>query len=590
MSITALPTPPTRGESSTVFSQKASAWVDALGNFTNEANDMADDLNQIEFNCQGAEIVCNTAIQTTHYKGEWSSLTGSLNIPSSVSHDGQLWLLKNYISNVTTQEPTESNSNWLKLENGGNSIISGMVFDNIMRGDLVVRDEMGIMYKARATSDYSPLQVTSEQVNVLGIFKISESGAIAFFRKGDNYVYASTLTFSLNEVSSSSLIKANGVDTYGTDLQIRQIDSTLFVIIFRRNSDQKVYACLMDVGMSSITMGNIVALTSYTTVDEPAIAYVGIGKLCALYTHSNSTKLLRRAMTYSGMTITLGTEYQDADKNSSYSYHEITAIGNSVFVTYRASNNHIQGYVVPYNMTKTATNTSIMVEGSSCAHIKDLNEDVFVFSMKMETYTNFFFSGKARIKTRPNGDGLFCIVGADYITLTEQSLAFFDAFPSEGLGYRLMHNSPKQQDGWISHPFQGLNSSEQLYEGIAHIKLKDNFELVSSEFFMNGELQSAHICPMFAGHSIIVYNDSGYIPYVQIVTNPYAMQFVGVSLEDKNMSMCRIQTNGEVFVNGYVVDGGQIFFSGNGEVSPLGVGYPIALGLDSSYNKVMLRL
>lgn len=113
MTITSLPPPPVRGESPATFSQKAAIFVDSLVNFTTEVNSTVVDLNIVEANCLASEVVADTAIQTTHYKGEWSTLTGSLAKPASVSHNGSIWLLKNNLANVTTQTPSTSNPNWL---------------------------------------------------------------------------------------------------------------------------------------------------------------------------------------------------------------------------------------------------------------------------------------------------------------------------------------------------------------------------------------------------------------------------------------------------------------------------------------------
>lgn len=49
-----------------------------------------------------------------NYKGEWSTLTGSLSIPASVSHNGTVWLLKANTGDATSIEPGVS-TQWLTL-------------------------------------------------------------------------------------------------------------------------------------------------------------------------------------------------------------------------------------------------------------------------------------------------------------------------------------------------------------------------------------------------------------------------------------------------------------------------------------------
>ena len=45
------------------------------------------------------------AAGSANFMGAWSSLTGALNKPASVSHAGRVWLLLNNLANVTTSEP-----------------------------------------------------------------------------------------------------------------------------------------------------------------------------------------------------------------------------------------------------------------------------------------------------------------------------------------------------------------------------------------------------------------------------------------------------------------------------------------------------
>lgn len=45
------------------------------------------------------------AAGSANFMGAWSSLTGALNKPASVSHTGRVWLLLNNLANVTTSEP-----------------------------------------------------------------------------------------------------------------------------------------------------------------------------------------------------------------------------------------------------------------------------------------------------------------------------------------------------------------------------------------------------------------------------------------------------------------------------------------------------
>lgn len=58
-----------------------------------------------------AETARDAALGGANFKGAWSSLTGALNKPASVSHNGEVWLLLNNLADVTVATPGLS-SNW----------------------------------------------------------------------------------------------------------------------------------------------------------------------------------------------------------------------------------------------------------------------------------------------------------------------------------------------------------------------------------------------------------------------------------------------------------------------------------------------
>lgn len=111
-----LPTVPSRGNPST-FSTLFEAFLTALKDvFVGEVNTVAGEVNtlanQTYTNAMTASLAAAsatssaaTATSSANFKGNWSSLTGALNMPASVAHDGQLWLLNANIADVTTKTP-----------------------------------------------------------------------------------------------------------------------------------------------------------------------------------------------------------------------------------------------------------------------------------------------------------------------------------------------------------------------------------------------------------------------------------------------------------------------------------------------------
>lgn len=124
MAITALPTPPTRDDP-TNFAARGDAFLAALPTFGTEANAQADTVNiqtalaTASASVSGAASV--TALGAANYKGLWSSLTGALSAPASVTHNNIAWLLLNNLANVTLSEPSVT-ADWTPLYVQANQI------------------------------------------------------------------------------------------------------------------------------------------------------------------------------------------------------------------------------------------------------------------------------------------------------------------------------------------------------------------------------------------------------------------------------------------------------------------------------------
>jgi len=60
-------------------------------------------------NAANSEII---ALSASNFKTEWSTLTGALNTPASVYHDGAFWQLMTNLADVTASEPSPTNADW----------------------------------------------------------------------------------------------------------------------------------------------------------------------------------------------------------------------------------------------------------------------------------------------------------------------------------------------------------------------------------------------------------------------------------------------------------------------------------------------
>jgi hypothetical protein len=99
-----------------VFNSKAFEFVAALQTFGTEANALAVDVNDnaasAAADATSAESAALAATGAANFKGEWSTLTGALEIPASVSSDGKVWILTASVSNVAAEVPGVS-TKWI---------------------------------------------------------------------------------------------------------------------------------------------------------------------------------------------------------------------------------------------------------------------------------------------------------------------------------------------------------------------------------------------------------------------------------------------------------------------------------------------
>jgi hypothetical protein len=117
MPITALPTPPSRSDPAN-FAERADDFLGALPNFVTQVNATAVTIQNSDTASAAAALSASNsnaaAMATANFKGAWSSLTGALAIPASVSHSSKIWVLVSSVADVTTVVPGVS-SNWIDI-------------------------------------------------------------------------------------------------------------------------------------------------------------------------------------------------------------------------------------------------------------------------------------------------------------------------------------------------------------------------------------------------------------------------------------------------------------------------------------------
>jgi hypothetical protein len=96
------------------------AQVNAAGVYINSVGDAvdasalaaADSATAAADSAAAALVSEGLAAASADFKGNWSSLTGALNKPATVAHNGSFWALLNNLANVTASTPSLTNANW----------------------------------------------------------------------------------------------------------------------------------------------------------------------------------------------------------------------------------------------------------------------------------------------------------------------------------------------------------------------------------------------------------------------------------------------------------------------------------------------
>lgn len=154
MAITPLPTPPSRKDPLT-FSPRTDQFLSALSLYRTELNSLAENVEQLEGDISqvlidtttvknnsdivlqnsndilldsqnyfsntelfanglkdDASDIYNNVALFANYKGSWSELTGSLEIPAVVGHNNTFWQLTENLADVTSEEPSANSLVW----------------------------------------------------------------------------------------------------------------------------------------------------------------------------------------------------------------------------------------------------------------------------------------------------------------------------------------------------------------------------------------------------------------------------------------------------------------------------------------------
>jgi hypothetical protein len=98
-------------------------WLGKISTWTTEANAVATAVNSDATDSETSRIAAEAAetsaisakdiaLSAANFSGSWSSLTGALSMPASVTHNDLFWVLLTDLVDITASEPSESNADW----------------------------------------------------------------------------------------------------------------------------------------------------------------------------------------------------------------------------------------------------------------------------------------------------------------------------------------------------------------------------------------------------------------------------------------------------------------------------------------------
>lgn len=161
------------------------------------------------------QTAANGAFAAANYKGEWSTLTGALNVPATVTHLGRLWYLKLNLANVTTQAPALGSTYWGEVSRNDFTVYA------CPAGTTVAADR-GLY---RMSSGSSVLQLPASPFHGMVVAAVNVSGTLApYIQRNGKTICGDAEDYVMNvlnwqialqfDSASNDWVRINGVTAY----------------------------------------------------------------------------------------------------------------------------------------------------------------------------------------------------------------------------------------------------------------------------------------------------------------------------------------------------------------------------------------
>lgn len=309
MTITALPTPPSRTRPST-FAAEGDAFLAALPTFQSEVNATAATMSLDAVSTAEDREACELTAQTANFKGNWSDLTGALTIPSSVLHSGSYWMLVSNLADVTLKEPgvdPEWEIIYIDRSTTGSSKSWSVAVDT------TITSERWHNISTTAASVNITLPIVTAALEGGPLYVLSNTGAYKFYVKNSAGVlvgeiepattkeiflldYATESYYiSLKTITSGALLSGTATVIKSQNVSYRTmclIDTNKVLVVYYDTVGNNLKALVLTISGWGVTVGTEVDIVTGDVGGGTGVEVVKVetNKALVCYIHGSSTK------------------------------------------------------------------------------------------------------------------------------------------------------------------------------------------------------------------------------------------------------------------------------------------------------------